>query len=275
MPHLRRSFGLSLAACLVAVSAHATVTVSNTGTAAPTTDAADQFYLPGSVNEVDAINVDGTNNNSAENDGFTYIANDRASKGMTFTTGTNSAGYTLGSITVQQVNWSVYLSNGTYYNIQNGDTFDLRIGTVSGTTLTSLLTTTATYSGTALVNGTNSSGPGNYLQFDLTGATEQAALGTLSANTVYFFEIASGSGDPYFELNSTSADGYSFGQSFVGGTISAVDADNTITFASGDFAFVADLTAVSAIPEPSTYAAIFGAVSLLGVVAFRRRKTIG
>lgn len=247
-------------------AAHAAVSATFTGTA-PTVGAHDQAYLPGSVDETATMTIDGANGTSGENDLLTYVANDRSSKGMSFTTGSNAGGYSLTSLSLQHIGWTTFMSNGTFYNLQNGDTFDLRIGTISGTTLTPIFTTTATYTGGAFANGTNSSGTGNFLTFDLSGVDEQTALGTLSANTMYFFEIASGTGDPFLELNSTAANGYAGGYAFRGDNASVVDADGTVTLPpnGGDFAFHAGLTAI---PEPS--AALLGGLGMLGLLRRRR-----
>jgi hypothetical protein len=236
-------------------SVHADVVVTNSATA-PVTSADDQSYLPGNVDETATMTVDGTNNNSGENDLLTYVANDRSSKGMSFTTGPHAQGYALGSITVQHIGWNVFTTNGTFFTIAPGNTFDIRIGTISGNTLTPLYTTIGTYSGARIPttgNGANS-GTGSYFTFDLSGAAEQAGIGTLAPNTTYFFEIASGTGNPFLELNNTAANGYAGGFAFRGDNTSVVDADGTVTAPpnGGDFAFHADLTPLSAAPVFAT-----------------------
>jgi hypothetical protein len=238
------------------LAAHGAVVITS-GLAAPTTDLDDQFYLPGSVAESATM---GTHANSGANDALTYVANDRTSKGMSFTTGSNAGGYTISSITVQHVLWPTFVTNGTFYGVANGNTFDFEIGTISGSNLTPILTTAATYSG-AGISGAGTSGTGTYFTFDLSGE----GLAALAPNTTYYFEIASGTGNPFFELNSTSADGYAGGQAFAGNNASILDTDNVVSLSSGDFAFHAGLTAI---PEPS--AALLGGLGILGLLRRRR-----
>ena len=147
---------------------------------APTPDAYDPSYLPGNVDDVD--NIDGTGVNPLTNDASTYASFDRASQGMTFTTGTDPLGYSIQSVTVRMVQVINYLTNGTFYNIQPGDTFEFQFGSVTGGVKTPLFDTNgALYSGEAMVNPAPpaNTGAGNYLTFDL--AT--AGIGTLSPNT--------------------------------------------------------------------------------------------
>lgn len=242
---------------LSAAVAPAAVTVTSS-LSAPSTDAADQYYLPGQIDEVNTINGSGSASDS--NDESTYVA-ERTSKIMSFTTGNNAGGYKLSSITVQQVQWTSFVNNGTWASIPNGTNFSFRFGTISGNTLTSLFTTaTAAYTGSTITQN-GSSGTGFFLTFDLTGES----LADLAANTTYFFEITRGTGSGlYFELNSTASDGYAGGQAFRGDNGGLWDADSSVNSLPGDFAFHADLTTV---PEPR--AALLGS---LGLLALLRRK---
>ena len=206
---------------------------------APATGADDQYYLPDAVDEATgAMNAsgNGTNADSGANDGLTYVAADRTSKGQSFTTGPNANGYTLSSVTVRHILMSSFLDNGTYANVPNGATFAFRFGTLSGSALTPTLTTTATYSGTAISSG-GDQGSGNYLTFDLSGA----GIGTLLPNTTYFFELASAS--PHIELHNTrtNATSYTGGTAFRGDNNAALDADGVVSLSPGEFAFVAKL----------------------------------
>jgi hypothetical protein len=242
---------------LSGIAAQAAVTITSS-TTAPTTGLDDQFYLPGSIEEANTM---GTHTNSGANDALTYVANDRESKGMSFTTGSNAGGYTLSTITIQHVQWPTFVTNGTFYGVANGNTFDFEFGTISGSTLSSILTTTAAYSGAGISTGVGTVGTGTYFTFDVSSE----GLAVLAPNTTYYFEIASGTGNPFFELNNTSADGYAGGQAFAGNNVSVLDTDNAISLSSGDFAFHAALTAV---PEPS--AAFLGGFGILGLLRRRR-----
>lgn len=237
----------------------------STSATAPTTDSFDEFYLPGNVDDV--ANIDGSPGGvpiatSNLNDASTYVAFDRTSHGMTFTTGSDPLGYTVASVTVRNVLWTNYLGNGTYYNIQNGDTFEFQFGTVSGGVKTPIFdTNTAQYSGGALVNSANPNnlGSGQYLTFNLSAA----GIGTLAPNTTYYFEIAAETGDAYFELSGTSADGYAAGTAFRGDTMATID--GTYVELTGDRAFHVDLTGLSG--PADDYAAWIGGYPGVGLLA--------
>lgn len=219
------------------VPAPATLTVADITVSAssdsPVTDSFDEFYFPGNV--ADAANVGGGQ------DASTYIAFDRASKGMSFTTGSDPLGYTLNAITIQHV-----LPAPTSSNLQSGDGFEFRFGTLSGTTKTVLYQTkNAGYFGDPIVVG-NNVGTGKFLTFHLAAA----GIGTLSPNTVYYFEISTEVGDPYLEWNGTSADGYLKGAAFGGQTVATID--GSFVALVGDRAFLADLTGLSG--ASNTYA---------------------
>lgn len=213
-----------------------------TNTTAPSVGANDQFYLPGPVDEAaGAMTTTGSNNtSSSQNDALTYVALDRASKGQSFTTGSNPGGYTISSITVENILWANFLSNGTWMNIPSGSTFNFRFGTISGANITALLTTNAVYSGTSL-SMAGGSGTGIYFTFNLSGAK----LPTLSPNTTYFFEIAApASSNEYLELhntgtNVTSPPLYTKGTAFYGDTTGNLDQSGVVNLPpyGGDFAF--------------------------------------
>lgn len=262
----KHSFGTLLALpvallALACVTTQAAVTITGNLTA-PTTDAADQFYLPGATDDVD--NIDGTAVSSGDNDAATYIAADRTSQGMTFTTGNNALGYTLGSITIQHVLWNNRLENGTWSEVLTGDSWEFQFGTISGTTKSMLFDTDSATLGsggfTQLTTPVNN-GTGTYLTFDLSGES----LAALAANTSYYFEIAPQGGDAFFEMNGTKADGYAGGTAFRGTTGATID--GSYLALAGDHAFHADLTAV---PEPSTFA--LGGLGLAALL-IRRRNT--
>ena len=242
---------------VLAASAPAAVIVTSSLTA-PATDAADQYYLPGVVANLAQIN--GVADPGA-NDESTFVS-ERSSKIMSFTTGNNVGGYELSSITVQQVQWPSFVSPGTFANIPNGTNFSFRFGTISGTTLTPTFTTaTAGYTGTA-ISQAGTAGTGFFLTFDLTGET----LADLAANTNYFFEITRGTDSTaYFEMNSTSVNGYAGGQAYRGDNGGVLDANNLVNALPGDFAFHANLTAI---PEPS--AALLGGLGMLALLRRRR-----
>lgn len=255
----RLRHSLCLAVLLAPALSHGAVTVTGSLTA-PVTDAADQFHLPGATDDVN--NIDGTGIAPWDNDASTYIAADKTSQGMTFTTGSNPQGYILSSITIQHALLNNWTDNGTWSDVVAGDSWEFQFGTISGNTKSVLFDTdTATLSGAGFtqLNPPANTGTGTFLTFDLTAE----GLAILTANTTYYFEIASQGGDPFFEMNGTKTDGYAGGTAFRGTTSATID--GTYLALAGDHAFHADL---SAVPEPS--AALLGALGLLGLVRRRR-----
>lgn len=204
---------------------------------APTTDLDDRYFLSTGFNDSDNIGGSGISS-SGQNDEETYVAVNRSSKGQTFTTGYNPSGYTIGAFTFQHVLWPQYLNNGTFYDIQPGDTFEFQIGVMSGVTKTPIKEGLAIFSGTA-ITGSGTSGTGKYLTFDLSSA----GIAKLSANTTYYFEIAPASGDPYLELNGSRVAVSSGATAFRGADAGTIGAGvNTL---SGERIFHVNLTKVA------------------------------
>jgi hypothetical protein len=196
----------------------------------PAVDAADQYYFPGVVSDA--------NNVSGGGDQFTYLAFDRGSRGMSFTTGTDPLGYTLSSISVQHVAHDL-----TSFDLRDGDGLKLAVGTLSGTTKTVIYQSDKVrYSGEDMA-GMSTTGTGRFITFDLSGA----GIGTLSPNTTYYLELATGIGSPFIDLNGTSADGYPGGGAFRGTTVATID--GTYSANTGDRAFHADLTGLTAVAD--------------------------
>ena len=237
---------LALWLVLLCACAQAQIGIT-TNTLSPALGAYDQYYLPGPVDEATGAMTDTGNPNatSADNDILTYVAGDKASKGQSFTTGSNPAGYTISSITIRHILWTNFLANGSFMNIPTGATFPFRFGTMSGANITSMLDTTATYSGPSL-SSAGTGGTGIYLTFDLSSA----GLATLAPNTTYFFELASTANPPYFELHNTrtNATSYTNGTAFYGDTTASLDLSGVVNLPpfGGEFAFVAKLAAVGA-----------------------------
>lgn len=210
-----------------------------TNSVAPSIGADDIYYLPGAVDEATgAMTANGSDNTaSSDNDVLTYVAQNKGSKGQSFTTGSNPNGYLLKGFTVRNILWTTFLGNGTYMTVPSGSLFYVRIGTISGTTLTPIVTTNAIYSGPDL-SMSGGSGTGVYFTFDLASL----GIGTLSPNTTYFFEIAAQSNPCFFELHNTRTAGlFSGGDAFYGAPNGALDADGDVTLSDGDFAFHAQL----------------------------------
>ena len=125
------------------------------------------------------------------------INGDRPAAGQTFLTLGNSTGYTLTSLTIYN-DRAVATSGGTW---------NLRLGTVSGSTFTQTIADTITVGGTALTLG----GTGeDYITFTLTTPV------FLSANTLYGIDLVrTGSGN-WLTWAETGND-YGNGQSYTSG----------------------------------------------------------
>jgi hypothetical protein len=125
------------------------------GTMTPAVGPYDQSYLPGAV-------VEGTDTigspfgYSGDNDQYSYISSpDRTSKAQSFTTGTNTAGYSFRAFTVRQAysGSASWQNDGTYYLVNNGDKFAVRIGVLSGMSYAVILETNAVYTGSSINTG--------------------------------------------------------------------------------------------------------------------------
>ena len=248
--------GVTLGLTLLGTVTHAQVNMTSTLTP-PSVGYYDQSYLPGVVVEgTDTIGSPFTT--SGANDASTYASYpDRTSKAQSFTTGSNPAGYKFNSFTFQQADGGpagTWLSNGTFFLLNNGDTVSVRFGSLpAGPTgaYNSILTTSATYTGPTYNTGSTTSALGVYFNFDFSGANI-----TLQPNTTYFVEIMPATGSDHFELNNTSTNPssstfpplYTKGAALVGNTTAALDATGTFTVpaAGGEFAFDASVTPVGA-----------------------------
>jgi len=206
-------------------------------TTAPAIDADDLSFFASNLGETQTI---GGTGNAADNDESTFLAENRSSKGQTFTTGSAAQGYFLQSFTFQHINWPTLTPTGANYEVQPGDQWEFQIGMVNGTTKTPLLRYTAAYDGTA-ITGSGTTGTGRYLTFNIAGLGVQ-----LARNTTYYFETAPLTGDPYFELNSSRTANYTGGTAFRGNVTGALG--TAATPLSGDFIFHANLKARSIIP---------------------------
>ena len=186
-------------------------------------------------------------------DAATYIAANREGQGQTFTTGANAGGYTLGSITLAINDYNSASSIDAGWIPFTHETFNLRIGTISGGVFTALYS--EDFAMSASGQPANNTGAGQYFTMALT--TPQA----LTANTDYAFEVFvygdAQYGGPYMELNGTSSD-------VIGGNAITVDrTTGAVTADTGDRVFALSLTAAP-VPEPSTLAlAGFGGLALL------------
>lgn len=200
-----------------------------------------------------------------------YLAGDNgAALGQTFTTGTNSGGYSLSSISVRQVSWgpTFWDFTGGTITLQIFRLDSLGVGGVGS--ITQLALETATVGGEPDGIGLSSGTPGSDARW-LT--VTLASSVSLNPNTIYGFQIMSdgtGGNDQFFmQLDGTSTNSYAGGVALGTGKIAGA-IDSAAVWAGNDGqpsdrAFVASMTAV---PEPS--AALFGGLGLLALLRRRR-----
>ena len=220
----------------IAVSAFPAAPVTSS-TSAPAIDADDAYFIASNIGEPDTIN--GTTN-AGDNDEFTFVAENRSSKGQTFTTGPNAQGYFLQSFSFQHINWPSLTPNGAFYDVQPGDQWEFQVGSISGTTKTQILKYSAIYDGAA-ITGSGTTGTGRFLTFNVSGLGLQ-----LAPNTTYYFEVAPLAGEPFFELNSSRTSTYTGGTAFRGNLTGAIG--TAVTTLPGDYIFHANLEARTTVP---------------------------
>lgn len=220
MRSLHFIFIASAVLCMGSVTA-ATVSISS---AAPTVDGADIANLG------DGVDAGGDQG---------HVWNNRPHQGQSFTTGSNAAGYQIQAVTMRNLNNTV----------TNGPTFNVLVGTLSGTTFTQ---TGSTETGIA-----PNYAPNDYITF-----TFDTPL-TLTANTTYAFLWGS-NGSGFVTENTLDDSTYTGGTAISSGDNNVPDLNNVIS-RNVERIFHVDLVAI---PEPS--AALLGLLG--GCFLLRRRR---
>ena len=205
-------------------------TLSST-TTAPTPDGADIFNLVTPQTTGDILN------------------GDRPAAGQTFLTLGNSAGYTLSALTMYQ----------TRTVTTTGGTWNLRLGTVSGTTFTPVATDTLTIGNNAL----SLSGNGDdFITYTLTTPLE------LDPNTLYGIDLVRTGGGNFVNWGENANTNYGGGQAYTSPPNGS--GGPTLSLSNNDRIFLVDLVENTTAPEPSTL--ILAVLGLVGLAGTRRRR---
>lgn len=218
------------------------------GSAYPVPGLCDIYNFAGA--NLDMFNVYAAGNapatNGAANDGYTYVADDRATQGQTFTTGSSSGGYRLTDVWVRHAGYTDNTidpdtpgSNGTWNEMAGGGGLTLRITNPSLAGTSGFVLHSETYATTGSegwpVSATGSlNGDGEWLHFTL--ATPVA----LAANTSYGFDLTSvTNNNAFFEWLGNSTNVFSGGTAYNGST--AGTPDNTLNPLVGSRVFLVRL----------------------------------
>ncbi|MBI5426538.1 MAG: LamG domain-containing protein [Opitutae bacterium] len=197
-----------------------------------------------------------------------------ASGAATYTNSTPGSGSSL----AVDMNASAQFSTAAYSALTNGSSFIMEMW---------FKPTSVTGDQYLLYNGdTSNNGLGLYLhnssvQLLQGGHIDEAANATVTAGQWNYAAIVWDAGTARVYVNDTSAPTFNAGRAindptgtFVLGInyAGAIDEARISTFTSGTFSTsMLNYSSVSAVPEPSTYAALAG-LAALGVVAWRRRQ---
>ena len=104
----KRAFPVCLSATLFCQPAPTRALTLSLGSAAPAPGASDIYNFAGA--DMDMNNIFAAGNapttNGAANDAYTYVANDRATQGQTFTTGSSPGGYLLSDVWVEHAGYT-------------------------------------------------------------------------------------------------------------------------------------------------------------------------
>ncbi len=231
---LQRLFATGIL-CLTLPAQAATLAIT-TGTPMP--GANDIYNFTGAPDDGANVSDGGIYGDGAANDAFTYVAGDRADQGQTFTTGSNTNGYTITAVWLRHAG---YTNNTalTWWQMNGGVTITVRVTdpSLAGTAGFTRDTETYTTTGNEGWSGSHNSidGDGNWVQLAF------AAPFALAPNKTYGFDVTSSTTGAFFEWLGTSNNVYAGGQAYNGSTTSA--ADNTMNSLVGDRVFLVSLTA--------------------------------
>jgi len=223
---------LSVIMLSVAMAQTASAALMSISATAPTINGAD----------IAMLNVTGQSDAGGDQG---HIWSNRPIQGQSFTTGSNTTGYDLSSITLRNF-------NNTINN--NTATWTVRIGELSGTVLSPFASENS--------NNTISYVPGNYLTFAFASPVH------LDPNMIYGFDWDT-SGNGFVTANNVDLN-YLGGTGYSTGSGGVPAANGSVTLRNVDRVFHIDLAATALpIPEPAT--ATLGLLGLGGLMMRRRR----
>ncbi|HLX72249.1 MAG TPA: hypothetical protein VKV04_21740, partial [Verrucomicrobiae bacterium] len=200
---------------------------------APTPGSNDIYNFSGASHDGANVSDGAAYADGADNDGFTYVAGDRADQGQTFTTGNNTNGYLVNAIWVRHVG---YTNNTalTWWQMDSGVTLTVRItdpsqaGTAGFAIRTETYTTTGNEGWSGSHNSDNGDGEWVLITFD--------SPVSLLPNTRYGFDLTTATTGAFFEWLGTSNDVFSGGGAYNGSTTGSPD--EAMNSLSGDRVFL-------------------------------------
>jgi len=211
-------------AALLAISAQAAQVAFSART--PTVGPDDISNLAGAAAENENVS-------KGDNDA-TYTADDRPIQGQTFTTGTNSAGYQLGAVTLREVKCETY-------SLIPDLKYTIRVTKASSNALEVVATeeaeVAADLSGNIpTIGGGDQMGTGSGVFITFTFAKPI----TLKPNTRYGFDVGGGTSRHYWQVDGTVSNAYAGGEAYSSGSGGVGAASRTVR--PGDRVFIVALS---------------------------------
>ena len=236
--------GLFLIASVLAVPCAFPVALS-LGSSPPVPGSYDIYNFIGANMDMNNVYAPGNApaTNGAANDGYTYVANDRATQGQTFMTGSGAGGYLLTDIWVKHAGYTANTidpstpgSNGTWWQLAANGGFTVRITNPSKAGTAAFVLHSETYAtmgteGWPASPTSSLNGDGMWVHFALTSPVQVAT------NAVYGFDITSVSNNnAFFEWLGNSTNVFGGGAAYNGSTIGSPD--DTLNMLVGDRVFL-------------------------------------
>jgi alpha-D-xyloside xylohydrolase len=241
------------AAVVIASAVRASAVTLSLSSVAPEPTPGDVYNFVGASMDMDNVHASGDApaTNGPANDRYTYIANDQADQGQTFTTGASAGGYQLTEIWIRHAGYTANTidpdtpqSNGTWWQMGAGGGLTLRITSPAKADTSGFVLASETYTPTGTEGWPESAtsslnGDEHWLHFTLSTPV------ALAANTTYGFDLTSIiNNNTFFEWLGNSTNVFSGGAAYRGGTAGVPD--NALNRLVGDRVFLVRLKAASA-----------------------------